>query len=183
MEQIDTEAVLPPKLMSEFTRSLQPGRMSHKRLKGFTLLLFVLSMVGCNTGIIVHDQIRAAELIVDFLSGLKSDEGSQLSYEWTDDEFKKEVSQSEFSRIVASIREQNQGADIRVLGYEVFGPVETIFIYANSEVDEGTMYFRFILVGTKSKDYYLLTLDTSDSEFAKKGIYSEYEQSIIIQGV
>ena len=148
-----------------------------------TLFLFLLLIVGCNTGIIVHDQNRAAELIVDFLSGFKSDEGRQLSYEWTDDEFKEEVSRSEFSRIVSSIRQQNQGADIRVLGYEVFGPVETIFVYANSEVDEGKIYFRFILVGTKTKDYYLLSLDTSNSEFAKKGIYSEYEQSIIIQGV
>ena len=148
-----------------------------------TLFLFVLLIVGCNTGIIVHDQIRAAELIVDFLTGFKSNEGKQLSYEWTDDEFKKEVSRSEFSRMVASIREQNQGADIRVLGYEVFGPVETIFVYANSEVGEGKMYFRFVLVGTKTKDYYLLTLDTSDSEFVKKGVYGEYQQSIIIQGV
>ena len=160
-----------------------PGRMSNKIMRRFTLFLLVLLIAGCNTGIVVHDQIRAAELIVDFLSGFKYDEGRRLSYEWTDDEFKKEVSLSEFSRKVTSIREQNQGADIRVLGYEVFGPVETIFVYANSEVDEGQMYFRFILVGTKTKDYYLLLLDTSDSEFAKKGIYSEYQQSIIVQGV
>jgi hypothetical protein len=152
-------------------------------MRCFTLLLFLLLIAGCNTGIIVHDQNRAAELIVDFLSGFKSDEGRQLSYEWTDDEFKEDVSLSEFSRMVYSIRKQNQGADIRVVGFEVFGPVETIFIYANSEVDEGKTYFRFILVGTKSKDYYLLTLDTSGSEFSKKGIYGEYEQAIIIQGV
>jgi hypothetical protein len=162
---------------------LMAGLMSNKGMRRFTLFLFLLLIVGCNTGIIVHDQNRAAELIVDFLSGFKSDEGRQLSYDWTDDEFKKGVSQSEFSRMVASIREQNQGADIRVLGYEVFGPVETIFVYANSEVDQGQMYFRFILVGTKTKDYYLLTIDTSNSEFAKKGIYREYEQSIIVQGV
>ena len=148
-----------------------------------TLFLFLLLIVGCNSGIIVHDQSRAAELIVDFLSGFKSDEGRQLSYDWTDDEFKEGVSLSEFSRMVFSIRKQNQRADIRVVGYEVFGPVGTIFVYANSEVDEGKTYFRFILVGTKTKDYYLLNLDTSDSEFAKKGVYSEYEQSIIIQGV
>jgi hypothetical protein len=157
--------------------------MSSKRMRGSTLFLFLLLIVGCNTGIIVHDQSRAAELIVDFLSGFKSDEGRQLSYDWTDDGFKEEVSRSEFSRMVFSIRKQNLRADIRVVGYEVFGPVETIFVYANSEVDEGKTYFRFILVGTKTKDYYLLNLDTSDSEFAKKGVYSEYEQSIIIQGV
>ena len=157
--------------------------MSNKRLRRFTLLLFLLLIVGCNTGIIVHDQNRAAQLIVDFLSGFKSDEGRQLSYDWTDDEFKEGVSLSEFSRMVFSIRKQNQRADIRVVGYEVFGPVETIFVYANSEVDEEKTYFRFILVGTKTKDYYLLNLDTSASEFAKKGVYSEYEQSIIIQGV
>jgi len=160
-----------------------PGLMSNKRMRRFTLFLFLLLIVGCNTGIIVHDQNRAAELIVDFLSGFKSDEGRQLSYDWTDDEFKKVVSANEFSRMVASIREQNQGTDIRLIGYEVFGPVETIFIYASSEVGEENIYFRFILVGTKTKDYYLLNLGTSNSEFAKKGIYSEYEQSIIVPGV
>jgi hypothetical protein len=152
-------------------------------MRRFTLFLFVLLIVGCNTGIIVHDQIRAAELIVDFLSGFKSDEGRQLSYEWTDDEFKVGVSRAEFSRMVASTRELNQGADIQLLGYEVFGPVETMIVYASSQVGEGKVYFRFILVGTKTKDYYLLSFDINASDFSKKGIYSEYEQSIIIQGV
>lgn len=153
------------------------------RIKVFTPFLFLLLIVGCSTGIVVHDQIRAAELIVDFLSGLKTDEGRQLSYQWTDDKFKQEVSPGEFSRMVFALREQNQGADIQLNGYEVFGPVETIFVYASSAVGEAKMYFRFILVGTKTKDYYLLKLETSDSEFTKKGVYGEYEQSIIIQGV
>ncbi len=61
--------------------------------------------------------------------------------------------------------------------------METIIVYASSEVSEGKMYFRFILVGTKSKDYYLLNLDINDSEFSKEGIYKEYGQSILIQGV
>ena len=139
--------------------------------------------MGCSTGIIVHDEHRAAELIIDFLSGLKSDEGKQLSYEWTDDSFKEEVSPSEFSRIVSSIRNKNQGADIRLVGYEIFGPVETIVVYASSEIGEEKMYFRFILVGSKSKDYYLLTLDINDSGFDIEGIYKEYEQSLVIQGV
>ena len=152
-------------------------------MRNFTLFLFLLLIAGCNTGIIVHDHSRAAELIVDFLSGFKSGEGRQLSYDWTDDGFKEGVSPAEFSRMVASIRQQNQGADIQLRGYEVFGPVETIIIYARSQVGAGKMHFRFILVGTKTKDYYLLSLDTSDTEFAKKGIYNEYEQAIIIQGV
>jgi len=151
--------------------------------RNFTVFLFLLMMVGCNTGIIVHDQIRAAELIVDFLSGFKSEEGRQLSYDWTDDEFKKGVSRAEFSRMVASTRALNRGADIQLLGYEIFGPVETMIVYASSQVGEGIVYFRFILVGTKTKDYYLLSFDINASEFAKKGIYSEFEQSIIIQGI
>ena len=157
--------------------------MINRGLYPVALFLFLLSIVGCNTGIIVHDQIRAGELIVDFLSGFKSEEGRQLSYDWTDDEFKEGVSRAEFSRMVASTRELNQRADIQLLGYEVFGPVETIFVYAKSQVGEGKVYFRFILVGTKTKDYYLLNFDINASEFAKKGIYNEYEQSIIIQGV
>lgn len=152
-------------------------------MRNSTLYLFFLLVIGCSTGIVVHDETRAAELIVDFLSGLKSDKGKKLSYEWTDDRFKEEVSLGEFSRIVSSIRSKNQGAEIRLIGYEIFGPVETIIVYASSEVTEGKMYFRFILVGTKSKDYYLLNLDINDSEFSKKGIYKEYEQSILVKGV
>lgn len=148
-----------------------------------TLYLFLLLVAGCSTGIVVHDENRAAELIIDFLTGFKSDKGKQLSYAWTDDRFKKEVSLSEFSRIVSSIRNKNQGADIRLVGYEIFGSVETIIVYASSEVSEGKMYFRFILVGTKTKDYYLLNLDVNDSEFSKEGIYKKYGQSILIQGV
>jgi len=152
-------------------------------MRNSTLYLFFLLVIGCSTGIVVHDEIRAAELIVDFLSGFKSDKGKKLSYEWTDDRFKEEVSLGEFSRIVSSIRSKNQGAEIRLVGYEIFGPVETIIVYASSEVTEGKMYFRFNLVGTKSKDYYLLNLDINDSEFSKKGIYKEYEQSILVKGV
>ena len=155
----------------------------HRGMRNSTLYLFFLLVIGCSTGIVVHDETRAAELIVDFLSGFKSDKGKKLSYEWTDDGFKEEVSISEFSRIVSFIRNKNQGAEIRLVGYEIFGPVETIIVYANSEVSEGKIYFRFILVGTKSKDYYLLNLDINDSGFSKKGIYKEYGQPILIQGV
>jgi hypothetical protein len=162
---------------------LMSVRLSQGTMRNFTLFLFLLLIAGCNTGIIVHDQNRAAELMVDFLSGFKSEEGRQLSYDWTDDAFKKGVSPAEFSRMVASIRKQNQGADIQLRGHEVFGPVETIIIYASSQVSAGKMYFRFLLVGTKTKDYYLLSLDISDTEFPKKGVYNEYEQVIIIQGV
>ena len=107
----------------------------------------------------------------------------QLSYDWTDDKYKEEVSYAEFSRIVASIRNRNQGADIRLTGYEVFGVEEVIAVYANSHTDDGRMYFKFVLVGTKPKDYYLLKFSTGDSEFSKNGIYRDYVQSIVIQGV
>jgi len=164
-------------------KSFNAAVVCHRGMRNSTLYLFLLLVVGCSTGIVVHDENRAAELIVDFLSGFKSDKGKQLSYEWTDDRFKEEVSLSEFSQIVSSIRNKNQGADIRLVGYEIFGPVETIIVYASSEVSEEKMYFRFILVGTKSKDYYLLNLDINDSEFSKEGIYKEYGQSILIQDV
>ena len=154
-----------------------------RRIRVSTLTLFLLLVAGCSTGIIVHDEFRAAELIIDFLTGLKSDKGKQLSYEWTDDRFKKEVSIKEFARIVSSIRNKNQGADIRLDGYEIFGPVKTIIVYANSVVSDGKMFFKFILVGTKPSDYYLLNLEIKDSEFSKEGIYREYVESILIKGV
>ena len=150
-------------------------------MKNSTLFLFLLLVAGCSTGIVVHDEVRAAELIIDFLSGFKSDKGKQLSYEWTDDKFKEEVSPGEFSSIVASIRNRNQGADIRLVGYEIFGAVETIMVYAIAEVSEEIIFFRFILVGTKSRDYYLLKLDVNDSEYRKEGVYSEYDRSILVQ--
>ena len=152
-------------------------------MKKSVLITFLLLIVGCSSGVIVHDQVRAAELVVEFLSSLKSDPGLKLAYEWTDDRYKEEVSFSEFSQIASSIRDKNLGADIHLAGYEVFGAKEAIVVYANSEVSEGKIYFRFSLVGTKSKDYYLINFSTNDSAFGKNGIYREYEQSIIIQGV
>ena len=147
------------------------------------LVIFFLLFVGCSSGVIVHDQTRAAELVVDFLSSLKSDPGIKLAYEWTDDRFKETVSFTEFSQIASSIRDRNLGADIRLVGYEVFGSKETLVVYANSEGGKGKMYFKFSLVGTKSKDYYLIGLSTNDTEFSKTGIYREYGKSIIVQGV
>jgi len=152
-------------------------------MKSFALHLVLLLIVGCSIGVTVHDEDRAAELIVDFLSAFKSDKDIHLSYEWTDDRFKEEVSFSEFSRIVSSIRIRNQGADIRLIGYEIFGSEEVIFVYASSDVSDGKMYFKFALVGTKYKDYYLLNLSVNDSGFDKKGIYKDYGKSIAIQGV
>jgi len=147
------------------------------------LPLILLLVVGCSIGITVHDEDRAAELIVDFLSALKSSEGIHLSYEWTDNKFKEEVTFDEFSHTVAFIRSKNQGADIRVTGYETFGAEETIVVYANSDISAGKIYFKFVLVGTKPKDYYLLGLNFNDSKFDRTGIYRDYGQSIVIQGV
>lgn len=152
-------------------------------MKKSVLVTFLLLIVGCSSGVIVHDQVRAAELVVEFLSSLKSDSGLRLAYEWTDDKYKEEVSFTEFSQIASSIRDKNLGADIHLAGFEVFGAKEAIVVYANSEVSEGKIYFRFSLVGTKTMDYYLINFSANDSAFGKKGIYREYEQSIIIQGV
>ncbi len=90
---------------------------------------------------------------------------------------------SEFSKIVASIRNKNQGADIRLVGYEIIRSKEAIIVYANSKISEEKMHFKFILAGTKHKDYYLLNLSTNDSGFNKNGIYKEYRQSIVVKGV
>ncbi|MFT5114268.1 MAG: hypothetical protein ACI8P9_003604 [Parasphingorhabdus sp.] len=147
------------------------------------LFLLVQLLLGCSTGVIVHDGNRVAELIVDFLSGFKTSSGIELSYEWTDDKFKEDVTLSTFSQTVASIRNNNQGADIQLAGYEVFGSVEVIAIYANSTRGVGNIFFKFVLVGDKTRDYYLLNFETSDYPFSKEGIYREYGQMISIHGV
>jgi len=152
-------------------------------MKRVAWLLILLLPVGCNIGITVHDEDRAAELVVDFLSALESEEGMHLSYDWTDDQFKEEVSFEEFSRIIASMRQKNRGADIRLSGYETFGPAEAIIVYANSKRSDGKLFFKFVLVGTKVRDYYLLNLGINEAGFDKKGIYQDYRQSIVIKGV
>jgi hypothetical protein len=149
----------------------------------FVPFLFLLLLTGCNTGIVVHDQARAAELVVDFLSGFKSDDGVELSYAWTDDKFKEKVSADEFARIVSSIRSKNQGADISLDGFEFFGPVEAITLHASSQSSAGKIWFKFKLVGSRSKDYYLLELESGDTAFAKEAAYREYAQPIVIRGV
>ena len=152
-------------------------------IKSFTLCLFLLLLTGCDTGVVVHDQTRAAELIVDFLSGFKSDNGVELSYAWTDDKYKEQVSADEFARIVSSIRSKNQGADISLDGFEYFGPVEAFTLHASSQSSTGKIRFKFMLAGSRSKDYYLLDFKTADTEFAKEGAYREYAEPIIVQGV
>jgi hypothetical protein len=148
-----------------------------------TLCLLLLLLTGCSTGVVVHDQARAAELVVDFLSGFKSDNGVELSYAWTDDKFKEKVSADEFARIVSTIRSKNQGADISLDGFEFFGPVEAFTLHASSQTSAGKLWFKFMLVGSRSKDYYLLDLNTADTGFAKEGAYREYAEPIIVQGV
>jgi hypothetical protein len=152
-------------------------------MKIFALTLLLLLAQGCNTGIVVHDQTRAAELIVDFLSSLKSAEGIQLAYAWTDDRYKQDTSAAKFRRIVARIHNLNQGAEIRLTGYETVGPVEILNIYASSNAGAGKLYFRFVLFGSKSSDYYLLNLDVSDSKFSHEGIYRAFPKSIPVSSV
>jgi hypothetical protein len=152
-------------------------------MRTFTLTLLLLLAAGCSTGIVVNDEDRAAELIVDFMSGIKSDEGMILSYAWTDDKFKQEISEGEFSRIVYRLRSINQGAEIQLAGYEVFGPAELINVYASSKQSDGMMYFRFVLTGSRSKDYYLLKFDIDHSQYSKEGIYNEFRQPIYVDGV
>ena len=148
-------------LMHDFKR---PARLIKN-----SLLVVLLLVAGCSSGVATHDAYRAAELVVDFFTGLKSSE--------------QEVPFAEFSRIVAFIRETNRGAEIRLVGFEVFGRRETFVVYANSKTGETEMHFKLTLAGTKNQDYYLLALDVDDSAFSKTGIYREYPESIVIEGV
>ena len=148
-----------------------------------SLLVVLLLVAGCSSGVTTHDAYRAAELVVDFFTGLKSSEGTRLAYAWTDDKYKQEVSFAEFARIVAFIRKTNGGAEIRLVGYEVFGRIDTLVVYANSKTGEAETHFKLTLAGTKNEDYYLLALDVDDSAFAKTGVYREYSESIVIEGV
>lgn len=146
-------------------------------------LLLVALLPGCSTGVIVHDQHRAAELVNDFLTAIKSDEGIDLAYAWTDDQYKQTVTRSQFARIVARIRYQNQLAEIKLIGFEIYGPVEMMSVYAMSETDKKQLFFKFTLSGSKASDYYLLDLKTSNKEIDKKGHYQEYQNPRLIDGV
>ena len=146
-------------------------------------LLVLVVIAGCETGIVVHDKDRAAELIVDCLSSFKSEQGRRLAYEWTDDRYKDDVSFGDFLRLVHSIRLKNQGADIRLAGYEVFGATRKLVVYANSKIGEDSFFYRFTQTGTRTDEYYLLDLSTSDSGFSKNGIYQEFERLIVVSGV
>lgn len=148
-----------------------------------SLLIILLIAAGCSAGITTHDKARAAELVVDFLSSLKTEQGVQTAYDWTDDRFKKETSLEEFAQIISSMRSKNLGADIHLAGYETFGSKEMIVVYAISEVDGEKLHFKFSLVGTKHKDYYLLNFRTNGDGFSKNGIYRDYEKSFIVHDV
>lgn len=177
---------------------MQPGRAARcasetaagarrnelRGMRNFISFLLVLLMVtGCSAGITTHDKARAAELIVDFLSSLTIDQGIHTAYEWADDSFRKETSLDEFTQKISTMRSKNSGADIRLVGYETFGSREMMVVYAISQKDDEKLHFKFSLVGTKHKDYYLLNFTTGDDEFSKDGIYSDYETTIIVQGV
>lgn len=153
-----------------------------RRTAAVVLLLIALAG-GCDTGVIVHDSARAAELIVDCLTSFKSRQGIQLAYDWTDDRYKEEISFAEFRRMVARIRNINRGADIRLNGYETFGAREVIIVYANAETDDASVFYKFTLVGTKPRDYYLIDLNVSDSSYEKTGIFREYREPIVVKGI
>ena len=148
-----------------------------------SVLIILLVAAGCSAGITTHDKARAAELIVDFLSSLKTEQGIHMAYDWTDDRFKQGTSLDEFTQIISSIRSKNSGADIHLVGYETFGSKEMIVVYASSEIDGDKLHFKFSMAGTKHKDYFLLNFRTSGDGFSKNGIYRDYEKSIVIHGV
>lgn len=151
------------------------------RLFAFSLLVLLLQ--GCNTGIVTHDQTRAAELMVDFLSSLKSEDGIKLAYAWTDDRYKEDVSAADFRRKIARMRNLNQGANIELAGYETIGPVETFIVYASSAPEAGNLFYRFVLSGSRTLDYYLLNFEVKEAPFKPKGIYQAYEEGIGVDGV
>ncbi len=145
-------------------------------------IVFLL-LVGCSSGITTHDNIRAAELVVDFLSSLESEQGIRNAYDWSDDKYQEQVSFAEFQQLISSVRSKNAKADISLVGYETFGPREMMAVYAQSETKAGILHFKFALTGTKTRDYYLLEFSTSDSEFSKDGNYRDYQESIVVSGV
>ena len=149
----------------------------------FVLVLLGLLLAGCTTGVITHDQTRAGRLIIDFLESLKSEEGIERAYAWTDDHYKEEVSASEFRRKIARLRNLNQGAPIELAGFETLGPVNVFVIYAQSSPPEGNLYFRFVLRGSKSDDYYLLAFTIDDTPFEKQGFYQDYEEEVAIENI
>ena len=151
-----------------------------KRLR---YLLIVVLLLGCDAGVTVHDQIRASELVVDFLSSLQTPEGLRLAYEWTDDRFQQEMTFDEFASWMAAIRERNASADVQLVAFEVFGPVDRINVYASSVGKIDPLYFRFTLVGNKVLDYYLLELRVDDSEQREDGIYRKYERPVTVPAV
>ena len=146
-------------------------------------LLIALLVLGCDPGVTVHDQVRASQLVVDFLTSLRTPEGLRLAYEWTDDRFKENMSFDEFSGWMRSVRERNAGADVQLVAFEVFGPVDRINVYANSIDRLEKTYFRFDLVGNKVLDYYLLDLRVGDSEQRQDGIYRKYERPVVVPDV
>ena len=150
-------------------------------MRRWILILMLTLSAGCDSGVVVHDSDRAAALLVDFLTALKSEEGKRQAYAWSDDRFKEAISAAEFERMVASIRSKNRGAAIHLTGYEVFGPVELLNVYARSTALQDRLYFRFILFGSKSRDYYLLQLDVKESGFEKEGRFAAYPDLISVE--
>ena len=82
-----------------------------------------------------------------------------------------------------AVSPQPPGADIRLAGYETFGAKEMIVVYADSATDVGQLHFKFALVGSKHKDYYLRNLSANEEGYVKQGIYREFEESIIVRGL
>jgi hypothetical protein len=152
-------------------------------MRRFAIVLVGFFIIGCSIGFTVHDEDRAADLVVEFLNNFKTNSGIQSAYDWTDEKFKERVSFQGFTQMVKSIQAESKGADIHLIGYETFGTEEIFQIYATSENSDRKLHFRFALVGTKSKDYRLYNMSFNDKEFEKKGIYKEYAKSNIIGGV
>ena len=149
----------------------------------FRLLLAVLFLAGCSIGITVHDESRAAELVVDFLSSIKTASGIKTAYEWADDRFQGAVSFEEFSQSISFLRSKNSGADIRLTGFETFGAKEVIIVYADSQAATGSVHLKLTLAGTKHKDYRLIDYAISDIEFPRGGNYKKYGKSIVVRDV
>ena len=152
-------------------------------LKACALVALLLLAAGCDSGVVVHDEARARELVIDFLEALKTDEGLELAYDWTDDRYKKEVSREQFVRQMANLRMRNDRSQILLTGFEVYGPVELITLYASSEPAEGNLYLKFDLYGSKTLDYYLLKFTPADAPFEHSGVYRDYTERIEISGV
>ena len=147
------------------------------------LLVIILLLSGCSVNLTVHDEDRAAQLVEKFLMDIQTTNGANVAYEWTNEQFKKSVPRDRFDELINKVRQFNSGAVIKIVGYETLGTEEVIIIYGISKKERNNVFYRFTLLGTKTKDYSLLNINLRDTEHKKGGLYREFAKPVEVLGV